>query len=77
MVNNHGEFGRQDESYYIVIAGQGAKTYLGFNEPDSCEKFFWEVHLILHQNPLLVQQEKSLPYKNHLHTLSFTFRSRF
>lgn len=42
VVNNHGEFGRQDESYYVVIAGQGAKTYLGFNEPDSCEKFFVE-----------------------------------
>ncbi len=42
VVSNHGEFGRQDESYYVVIADQGAKTYLGFNEPDSCEKFFEE-----------------------------------
>lgn len=42
VVGNHGEFGRQDESYYVVIAGQGAKTYLGFNEPDSCQKFFKE-----------------------------------
>ncbi len=42
VVSNHGEFGRQDESYYVVIADQGAKTYLGFNEPDSCEKFFVE-----------------------------------
>jgi len=29
---NFGEFGRQDESYYIVDAGHGAKTYLGFND---------------------------------------------
>ena len=42
VVNNHGEFGRQDESYYVVIAGQGAKTYLGFNRPDSCDEFFKE-----------------------------------
>lgn len=42
VVNNHGEFGRQDESYYVVIAGQGAKTYLGFNGPDSCDEFFRE-----------------------------------
>ena len=42
VVSNHGEFGRQDESYYVVIADQGAKTYLGFNDSDSCEKFFAE-----------------------------------
>lgn len=39
VVNNHGEFGRQDESYYIVLAGQQAKTYLGFREENSCEEF--------------------------------------
>ena len=42
VIKNHGEFGRQDESYYVVIAGQDAKTYLGFNEKDSCEKFLAE-----------------------------------
>ena len=46
VVSNHGEFGRQDESYYVVIADQGAKTYLGFNEPDSCEKFFEEAEKV-------------------------------
>ena len=46
VVTNHGEFGRQDESYYVVIADQGAKTYLGFNEPDSCEKFFEEAEKV-------------------------------
>ncbi len=42
VTKNHGELGRQDESYYVAVAGQGAKTYLGFNEKDSCEKFFEE-----------------------------------
>ena len=40
VVTNHGELGRQDESYYIVIAGQNAKTYLGFQNENSCEEFF-------------------------------------
>lgn len=30
--SENGEFDRQDESYYVVVTGQGAKTYLGFNE---------------------------------------------
>lgn len=40
VISNHGEFGRQDESYYVVVTGQGAKTYLGFEKPESCEEFF-------------------------------------
>ena len=39
VIGNHGEFGRQDESYYVVIAGQDAKTYLGFKEKNSCGEF--------------------------------------
>jgi len=39
-MKNYGEFGRQDESYYICVTAQDAKTYLGFKEKDSCEKFF-------------------------------------
>ena len=31
-IDNYGEHGRQDESYYIVTTGHGAKTYIGFNE---------------------------------------------
>ena len=40
VVKNHGELGRQDESYYVCVTAQGAKTYLGFNEENSCEDFF-------------------------------------
>ena len=39
-VKNHGELGRQDESYYVCVASQGAKTFLGFKEENSCEEFF-------------------------------------
>lgn len=39
---NNGELGRQDESYYIVEAAQGAKTYLGFNEGVDVEEFIAE-----------------------------------
>jgi mannose-6-phosphate isomerase class I len=33
------ELGRQDESYYIVAAGQEAKTYCGFNQDCDVEAF--------------------------------------
>ena len=36
---NYNEFGRQDESYYIVEAGHGAKTYLGFNDEIDPDEF--------------------------------------
>lgn len=36
---NNNELGRQDESYYIVEAGQDAKTYLGFNDGVDVEQF--------------------------------------
>ena len=39
---NHGELGRQDESYYVCVTGQGACTYLGFKEEGSCEAFLRE-----------------------------------
>lgn len=40
VVKQHGELGRQDESYYVCVAGQDACTYLGFEEENSCEEFF-------------------------------------
>jgi mannose-6-phosphate isomerase class I len=36
---NFGEHGRQDESYYVVATGHGAKTYLGFHEDANPEEF--------------------------------------
>ena len=61
VVSNHGEFGRQDESYYVVIADQDAKTYLGFNEPDSCEKFFKEAERV-EKTHELIDYEKYVNY---------------
>lgn len=40
VVKQHGELGRQDESYYVCVAGQDACTYLGFEAENSCEEFF-------------------------------------
>lgn len=40
VMKNHSELGRQDESYYVCVTAQDAKTYLGFKHEDSCEKFF-------------------------------------
>jgi len=39
IVSLHNEKGRQDESYYVVQTGQGAKTYLGFKEDADVEEF--------------------------------------
>lgn len=39
VTSNHRELGRQDESYYICVTGQDAKTYLGFHAEDSCDAF--------------------------------------
>jgi mannose-6-phosphate isomerase class I len=41
-IENYGEHGRQDESYYIVATGHGAKTYLGFNEDADVDEFISE-----------------------------------
>ena len=41
-VENYGEHGRQDESYYIVATGHGAKTYIGFNEDADPDEFVRE-----------------------------------
>ncbi len=40
---NNDELGRQDESYYIVVAGQEAKTYCGFQDDSDYEEFISEV----------------------------------
>jgi len=42
-VENYGEHGRQDESYYVVATGHGAKTYIGLNEEADPDEFVREV----------------------------------
>lgn len=42
-VNNFGEIGRQDESYYVVATGHGAKTFVGFNDGVDFDEFILEV----------------------------------
>lgn len=42
-VENYNELGRQDESYYIVATGHGAKTFIGFNEDADPDEFIREV----------------------------------
>ena len=42
-VENYNEFGRQDESYYIVATGHDAKTFVGFNEDADTDEFIREV----------------------------------
>jgi len=42
-MKNFNELGSQDEGYYIVATGQGAKTYCGLNEGISKDEFFKEI----------------------------------
>lgn len=39
VMKNNGELGRQDESYYVVEAGNDAKTFIGFNNGIKVEDF--------------------------------------
>jgi mannose-6-phosphate isomerase class I len=39
---NFAEHGRQDESYYVVATGHGAKTYIGFNDGVDIDEFIRE-----------------------------------
>lgn len=42
-VENYNEFGRQDESYYVVITGHEAKTFIGFRDDADIPAFFREI----------------------------------
>lgn len=42
---NFGELGRQDESYYVVVAGQDAKTFVGFRDDADTEQFIRDIKL--------------------------------
>ncbi len=38
----YGELGSQDEAYYVIDAGHGAKTFIGFNDGANVEEFIAE-----------------------------------
>ena len=42
-VENYNEFGRQDESYYVVVTGHEAKTFIGFRDDADIPAFFREI----------------------------------
>lgn len=42
-VEHYNEFGRQDESYYVVITGHEAKTFIGFRDDADIPAFFKEI----------------------------------
>lgn len=43
VMRENGELGRQDESYYVFVTGQGARTYLGFRDGVDVDEFVDEV----------------------------------
>ncbi|HQA97773.1 MAG TPA: class I mannose-6-phosphate isomerase [Clostridia bacterium] len=63
VMKKHGELGRQDESYYICVASQGAKTFLGFQEEDSCKQFFREARRVEHTG-------EKIDYQRYIHSLT-------
>ncbi|MBO4670713.1 MAG: phosphoheptose isomerase [Bacteroidales bacterium] len=40
---HYNEFGRQDESYYVVVTGHEAKTFIGFRDDADIPAFFKEI----------------------------------
>ena len=40
---HYGEFGRQDESYYVCVTGHDAKTFIGFRDDADIPQFFREI----------------------------------
>ncbi len=44
-IENFGEFGRQDESYYVVATGHDAKTFVGFRDDADIDQFFKDIRL--------------------------------
>ena len=42
-IENYNEFGRQDESYYVVVTGHEAKTFIGFRDDADIPQFFKDI----------------------------------
>lgn len=60
LTENHHELGRQDESYYVCVAGEGACTYLGFEKEESGDLF-------LNDAQRAVQTQELIPYQQYVH----------
>lgn len=43
--DNYDELGRQDESYYVVVAGHHAKTFVGFRDDADIDAFIRDIKL--------------------------------
>jgi mannose-6-phosphate isomerase class I len=43
--NNFDELGRQDESYYVVVSGHHAKTFIGFRDDADIDQFIKEIKI--------------------------------
>jgi len=44
-IENFGEHGRQDESYYVIATGHGARTFVGFKEGINPDEFVEKVKI--------------------------------
>ncbi len=44
-VENYNELGRQDESYYVIATGHGARTYVGFRDDADPKEFIRAIKL--------------------------------
>ena len=42
-IEHYDEFGRQDESYYVVVTGHEAKTFIGFRDDADIPQFFRDI----------------------------------
>ena len=42
-IEQYGEFGRQDESYYVCATGHDAKTFIGFRDDADIPQFFKDI----------------------------------
>ena len=42
-IEHYAELGRQDESYYVIVTGHEAKTFIGFRDDADLEQFFRDI----------------------------------
>ncbi|HHT54781.1 MAG TPA: phosphoheptose isomerase [Clostridiales bacterium] len=65
LKRNHNELGRQDESYYIIVTGQGARTYLGFYNDADIDEFLTEIKKS-------ETEHTPVDYKKYVHSIAST-----